>query len=216
MDYIREARNLFPLNNKQSIHYDRPFPIGVFGTLRKLPRPCGNSHLMDGFTHPPLHTLRGFLPHFIPNGLSLDFCPGASGAFEVFWYAPEHFDEVIAPIDRLESFVPDRKKPHWYERTLVEMKIIPDNYRELGGPWADLIDNVFNEGLNMQNRDIGIPKEEWEFSCCPVWVYSNPPTNDECMEIFSEKDGDVFFEGGPSRSVYKNPILWRGIETNEV
>jgi len=161
-------------------------------------------------THSPVLVQRGFLPHFIPNGLTLDFCPGASGAFEIFWYEPEHFDEVIAPIDRLESFVPGRK-PRWYERTLVEMKIIPDDY---DGPHADLIDDIFNEGLNMRQRNIGILEKNWDFPCCPVWVYSNPEANEDCIATFIEKnDGNAFVDGKPSKSVCRNPILWRGIET---
>lgn len=170
--------------------FNSPYPIAVFGTLRTIPKPFSNSHLM--YRKEPIAHHKGFLPHFSASGLSLHFKPKASGIVEVFFYKPEDFQELIRPVDRLESFSPFDIMPRhdWaYERILVEIKILPDDLSE--------INERFDNGIRYDDRDLELPTKEWmKFPSCPAWVYCNPKAIREC---------NMWFQ---LNTEFHNPVLW--------
>ena len=149
-------------SGSQSIHYYMPFPIGVFGTLRK---DQGNSQIM--YARDPTLCCKAFLPNITTNGITLEFQEGASAAFEVFFYEPKNWMKVIEKTDYLEGFMPEL--PAYYQRTLAVLRILPDDYEN----------NLFNQSIDLNpNRSLEIPKETWlDYPSMPTWIYSNVDCN---------------------------------------
>lgn len=146
--------------------YNTYFPLAVFGTLRKIPRDQGNyKNFM--LTREPIKHKKAFIPHILPSGIWVNFEEGASGLFEVFFYNEEDYPYVIERVDSLEGFRPDS---HYigYHRTLLEARLLPDDYPE----------TLFNRGIWWDNRTLEIPEKEWnKFESVPTWAYSNNATN---------------------------------------
>ena len=164
--------------------YDTSFPIAVFGTLRKIPRPMGNTQRMYE-AHEPASVRKGFIEHCTFVGIKTEFKQGGSGAVEVFFHEPEQFSEVIPSIDRLEGFSPGsgRRYGYGYHRTLLRARLLPDDHSN----------TLFDRGINWDDRDLGIGQSEWkEFPWVPVWMYSNRRTNESLSDI---KDGPLIWEG---------------------
>src|SRR6266403_1909599 len=70
--------------------FNWPFPMGVFGTLRKNQ---GNNRLMHEATVEK-HRL-AFLPHFVAQSLGISYQKNGSAPFEVFYYTPEEWAKMI-------------------------------------------------------------------------------------------------------------------------
>ena len=165
-----------------------PFPMGVFGTLRKG---WGNTRLM-GFHNGPYEYIshhKAFLPHFVAVGLAIHHEEGASAVFEVFTYDPENWTAMIPRVDSLEGFSPrlSHTRRSWYHRTLVSLRVLPDEFeheefcgRGSGGGWRD-------------KRTLDIPMDDWDkYPVLPCWVYSSVEEN-----TASKKSSDT-------------PIIWDG------
>lgn len=169
MKFIQQANKLYEeFGSKKDIEkYSMPFPIAVFGTLRKLPGGHYNTKLM--YTKEPSAHCKAFLPHFVPVGIWLNFEQDAAGTFEIYFYKPEDFEEVIKEVDRLEGFSP-QNNPHGYIRTLMKVRILPDDYQH----------KTFDEHINYGGRNLQIPPEEWDaYPSVPAWVYSNVTANEK-------------------------------------
>jgi len=178
---LDQANQLLEAFQGQDDQWNQPFPMGVFGTLRKG---CCNDALMGGDhmalrLHPPEYHShhRAFMPHFVASGLSIYHSPASSAVFEVFTYTPENWAKMIHSVDCLEGFHPDRDRDHdWgYQRTLAWLHILPDDY---DSPfWAD---DVWGSG----ERDLKIPVEEWsQYARVPCWVYSSMRQNRLSQEL---------------------------------
>jgi gamma-glutamylcyclotransferase (GGCT)/AIG2-like uncharacterized protein YtfP len=157
--------------------YNEPHPFAVFGTLRQIPEDQGNARLMQGYSK---HR-KGFLPNFIARGLTLYAVQYQSVPVEVFYYSPKQWEQTIKKLDRLESFDPNATKHGHYLRTLANVRLLPEDYQE----------NVFEEGLSLQERSLNIPHNKWDsFESVPAWIYSTEKSN-----LISQK--------------YKNnPLIW--------
>lgn len=194
MDQIIAAKELYQGFQKVEDYYakfDTPFPIGVFGTLRRLPDNQGNANRM--FTREPVVHKKAFLPHFASSGIWLNFKEGASGVLELYYYTPQDFPAVIERVDALEGFSPDHSYGYW--RTLVEVRVLPDDYEH----------ELFETGIRVDDRDLRIPEEEWiNYPTSPAWVYSNAKSNHACQICFSG-DSDLSKQ---SRTQYDSPVLW--------
>lgn len=174
--------------------YSFPFPIAVFGTLRKIPQSCGNTRRMYQVSE-PIHHSKAILPHIAPIGLHVDFIKGAAGVGEVYFYNPEVWSKVIVPIDNLEGFSPGRGG-YGYLRTLIKVYLLPD----------DFANDEFNRGISFgyssnisyehRNRDAHrvMPVKEWDkFPFVHAWIYSNNSCNEDINK---------------NLTVDANPILW--------
>lgn len=150
----------------KNIDYSKPFPFAVFGTLR---RGFSNHYLMNA--KKAFQVYRGVLPGFITEGLWLVEKKGATCPVEIYCYEKQIWDQLIYQIDLLEGFYPCNKNLKTYvyadyERTLADVKIIPDNYK------------VEFPGLRIRKRDLNIPVEEWsKWQSIPCWIYSNCEAN---------------------------------------
>lgn len=205
MDHISQARSLYKsfwLSNDRIEKYNTPFPIGVFGTLRRIPTNQGNAHVIH--VREPVHHCKAFLPHFSSSGLSLNFKENASCIMELYFHDPADWPTVIEKCDRLESFSPSanyqgreevRNLCGYYHRTLMEVKILPDDYAN----------DLFNRPLRsvdgwFDDRDLKIPTSDWnQFVSVPAWVYSTFRANDALIENESIKVHTT------------SPMLWDGL-----
>lgn len=157
---LAESRELSP-----ELRWDLPFPMGVFGTLRKG---RGNAYRMER-GHIGGH-FKAFMPHFIAHGLSITFKQGASAPFEIYAYTPENWKKMIPGVDALEGFSPayatrNRQYHFGYYRTLAWLHVLPDAFSH----------NLFDEGRRLDaTRDLELPVDEWsQYERVPCWVYSN-------------------------------------------
>lgn len=186
MEIITQARDLyfrqFRSAKTDAERFNVPFPIAVFGTLRHIPENQGNGWLMH--QREPIAHKRAFLPHFSSSGISLFFKEGAAGLFEAFFYTPEDWADVIPAVDRLESFRPTNPARSYYQRTLVEIMILPNDHSE---------ESYQKSIRHWDDRDLRIPSAEWDYPRIPAWVYSNHEANEQCLTQLS-----------PATS----PILW--------
>src|SRR4051812_37899280 len=134
--------------------FDWPFPLGVFGTLRKNQ---GNNRLMHQ-TPVASHRL-AFLPHFYAQSLGIGHTTNACAPFEVFSYTPEDFAKMIHRVDCLESF--DPRSDHggsnggYYFRTLVWLRLLPEGYEDEWFPKSARADL-------WGHRDMAIDPKLWD------------------------------------------------------
>ena len=157
--------------------YQYPFPIAVYGTLRRYPECQGNSMLMEGYDR---HS-RCFIPNFCPHGITLTHFKAGSGLAELYEYDDlDIFEDVLAKCDRLEGFDPERGGWH-YLRTLMIVHKLPSNFSE----------EHFEAGINDDDlifprkiRDLEIPVSRWKnYESFPAWVYSNAHANEDAHTI---------------------------------
>lgn len=197
-DMLAQAQTLLEgfdkLSNEEK--WKCPFPMGVFGTLRKgngnaylMGRPEGskeeNSPRFRNHTYRSWH--KAFLPDFHAIGLSIKHEVDDSAVFEVYTYEPDQWKEMIPSVDALEGFSPGHQRlPYSYWRTLVMMRILPDDFEH----------EAFESGLAWgKKRVLDIPRTEWEqYQSIPCWVYSSSSQNDA------------------ARSRQDHPIIWDGLE----
>lgn len=146
--------------------FNWPFPMGVFGTLRKSQ--C-NSSLMNRAKIED-HRL-AFLPHFSAESLRVKYEKNATAPFEVFFYSPEEWNKMINRVDGLESF--DPQSDHggdnngYYFRTLVWLHLLPTDYED---EWFPKNRQVSLWGY----RNMKFDPSEWNnYPKVPCWVYSN-------------------------------------------
>lgn len=162
MDIVQYSSDLFE-KFQQNKNYDYPFPMGVFGTLRKG---HNNSRLMgrNYFSH-----RYAFLPHFYARGLGVYHNQGSSGVFEIFSYSEEEFQRMIPSVDSLEGFSPKRGgSHHYYIRTLAKLKLLPEDFTH----------HFIEDNSLQQIRDFKIPEEEWKnYPDVYCWIYSNETAN---------------------------------------
>lgn len=168
--FITEACSLLE-KSKDLPRTDRwnvPFPMGVFGTLRKG---HWNARRMEAGkieTHS-----KAFMPHFIAHGLSISFEKEASAPFEIYTYTPDEWAKMIPGVDNLEGFSPayaDEHRHYGYFRTLAWLHVLPDDFRH------PLFDST--SGLSSR-RDLRIKPDEWnQYPRVPCWVYSGIRAND--------------------------------------
>jgi len=176
-EFISENMELFNSADNFSDKHDVPFALGVFGTLRIIPNNQGNARLMVGAKGRQIEYKhqRAFVPHVLPSGIWVDLSVGASGIFEIFSYSPEDFADIIVGVDMLEGFNP-KSSSRWggYHRTLVNAKLLPDDYPN----------DLFEKGIRFDNRDLGISQEEWSnYEEVPAWIYSNATLNRQLEEL---------------------------------
>lgn len=166
-DLVQYTNDLFAEFNKNPSH-DVPFPMGVFGTLRKNK---SNSYLMGNEW---LSHHYAFLPHFYAKGLGVYHNQGSSGVFEIFRYDDKSFKNMIPDVDALEGFSPNRKdRSYYYVRTLAKLKLLPEGFKH------KLIDEV----LLQEIRDFKIPENQWdEFPDVYCWIYSNATSNQSSLK----------------------------------
>lgn len=166
------------LENSQKLkpeeRWGLPFPMGVFGTLRKGQ---WNTGLMN--RAPYEKHMKAFMPHFIARGLSIFFRKDCSAPFEIFTYKPDNWKKMIPGVDSLEGFRPSRialkengrpeeENSYGYYRTLAWLRILPDDYEH----------DLYENGSLGCDRDLKIPTSEWEkYERIPAWVYSNVASN---------------------------------------
>lgn len=158
---------------------DKSFPLAVYGTLRSIPDDQGNSSLMNIRT--PIRRYKCFIPHFVPNGIWLDFKKNACGIAELFFYDQKDWPFVLENIDRLEGFDIKNGSKYGYHRTLVNVKLIPDDYA------CDL----YEKGISFDNRDLKIPRCEWNFPSIAAWVYSNNIANNLCKINLEDSENPI-------------------------
>ena len=155
-------------NNAKRFNW--PFPMAVFGTLRKGQ---GNNRLMHG-GKVEKHRL-AFLPHFYAQSLSVGHKTNSTAPFEVFYYTPQEWKEMIFNVDCLESFDPasafGNTNGGYYYRTLAWLRLLPEGYHD---EWFPL-----NERADLWGyRDMDIDPALWnEFGRVPCWIYSNMRAN---------------------------------------
>lgn len=193
-DQILAAKALLVKFNKEESIKTRwfmPFPMGVFGTLRKN---CGNDPLM----HRGKVTAwtRAFLPHFVASGLTINCAEDATAPFEIYFYDKEEWDKMIPSVDRLEGFHPeyvkDDRPSEWadygYHRTLVWLSVLPDDFKH------PLFPEGKERGVLWRNeRNLEIGQASWkDYDRVPCWVYSNGRANRSVKQL----------EG--------NPVIWHG------
>lgn len=179
---------------KNEDKWNIPFPMGVFGTLRKG---CGNTVLMgkgkdneevfrcgDSIDYKYKSWAKAFLPHFYAAGLSIYNKQSDSAVFEAFFYDKDNWDQMIRRVDRLEGFHPSRDylSSMGYHRTLVWLHLLPEDCQyESFTLYAS------------RRRTLDIPEEEWDnYPKIPAWVYSNMRSNNQSL-----KKGD-------------SPVIWYG------
>lgn len=158
------------LSETKKCDFSIPFPMGVFGTLR---RGCGNHRLMHGGKFDAIKM--AFLPNFVANGLWLYYSKGSAAPFEIYSYSKEEWNKMIPSVDRLEGFDPNDDRYHGYMRTLVWMHILPENYEH------DLF--ATNKPQLSASRDLKIAENDWnKFEKVPCWIYSNTEANQKIKE----------------------------------
>lgn len=186
MDLIKESNDLlneFHTYKEDKDMWQTPFPIGVFGTLR---RNRGNHSLMYGYKK----WNKAFLPHFYPSGLSLQHHQGATAPFEVYFYNSKNWGQMIPFVERLEGFRPTSKQHYGYHRTLVRLHILPDDFYH--PQWEENIDwmKMFDPQVKLE-----ISQKDWhKYPTIPAWVYSNCRANNSSLQTD------------------ESPIIWTGIK----
>lgn len=159
----------------------KTFPIAVFGTLRSIPSDQGNSLLM--FSRRPLAHKKCFIPHFLPNGIWLEFKKNSCGLAEIYFYDQKDWSFILEKIDKLEGFDQSKSK-YGYHRTLMNIKLLPDDYA----------DEMYDQGLRLKQRDLSIPREDWNFPSVAAWVYSNVNANNACKMNLKTLENPIIFD----------------------
>lgn len=118
----------------------------------------------------PVAHKKCFIPHFVPNGIQLNFKKNACGIAELFFYDSKDWPHILSVIDRLEGFNPNTGVGFGYHRTLINVRVLP----------CDYADDLYEKGIKINNRDLKIPREDWKFPSIAAWVYSNNRANDLC------------------------------------
>lgn len=168
----QERVNAFLATEDTAQRFTWPFPMGVFGTLRKAQ---GNNPLMH---RGKVERVRSaFLPHFIAHGLSVSAKQNGCAPFDVFYYKPEEWARMLHRVDCLESFDPDsahgRDNRGYYYRTLAWLRLMPEGHVCKWFP-EDRPANIWEE------RDMKIAPENWgKYEAVPCWVYSNMKSNNK-------------------------------------
>jgi hypothetical protein len=184
---IQEALDLLE-RSKELPTPDRwglPFPMGVFGTLRK--NQSNNRRMHAGRVG--LHR-KAFMPHFVAQGLSIKFNKDASAVFEVFFYTPDEWKLMIPGVDALEGFRPSDvsdKQDQWrefgYWRTLAWLHLLPEDYKH----------PLYEEDVWHNQRNLQIDPATWsQYPRIPCWVYSSISQNR------ASKETDTVIWGIPS------------------
>ena len=175
IELIKQSEELLPFAKDENLTRVEklmlPFPMGVFGTLRMIPKDQGNNRLM--LRMPIALHCRGFLPHFVAKGIDLYAEENASAPIEIFFYDPQEWRKMIPLVDQLEGVYQD-KTYSGYNRTLMFAKILPNDFAE----------EEFNLGIEWQERNLKIEPDKWEqFPSVPVWVYSNDSANADAVNF---------------------------------
>ena len=180
MTYLAGARTLYSAlpNTPSAARWSLPFPLAVFGTLRRC---FANHHLMQ-LGRIQAHRY-AFLPHFWARDLELIFHAGASTPCEVFFYAPDQWQRVIGPVDELEAFVPGQVQASGYHRTLAWLRLLPDSFCH----------PLFEATELAHERNLAIERSHWEeYEQVPCWVYANVRANQQAREMI---DTPVIWDG---------------------
>lgn len=168
-----------------------PFPMGVFGTLRKG---WANNYLMGGrVANHRLQPYRykshykAFLPDFVASGLTIYYRPDASAPFEVFAYDRDQWEQMIVAVDSLEGFTPPDGGWH-YHRTLAFLRVLPANFDH------PLFDPENHRARAQNERNLGIPVNDWHnYPSIPCWIYSGLAENLRAL------------------TSSRTPIIWDGV-----
>jgi hypothetical protein len=110
----------------------------------------------------------GFLPQFVACGIELVYRQGSSAPFEIYFYDPASWQNMIGPVDLLEDFCPGRDGRGNYQRSLAWLYLLPDDFHHAAYA-ADLY------GID---RDLAIDSRSWgQFERLPCWIYSSVTQN---------------------------------------
>lgn len=176
-----------------------PFPMGVFGTLRKG---RGNHRLMgvknneepfedwwgEKIKAKHLHWCKAFMSNHHPQGLTLHHEENSTGPFEIYFFDQDNWNKMIPRVENLEGFTPCFTWHRGYHRTLAWLHILPDDFENDSWDRISTWDNAHRKKLQ-------IPKEDWhKFPKVPAWVYSNCVANNKSLEN------------------NENTIIWTGLE----
>jgi len=181
-----------------------PFPMGVFGTLRKgwgntglMGQPPGQKLVEDAesdFWRRPRNYsyeshYKAFMPHWSATGLSIHHDPGASCVFEIFTYTPDNWEKMIVNVDRLEGFTPGPSRYEYgYHRTLAWLHRLPEDYEH---EQYEAVAAYYGSGR--EPRTLDIPSSEWsKYPRMPCWVYASIQENKASLEL---KDSPVIWLG---------------------
>lgn len=162
--------------------WDVPFPMAVFGTLRANQ---GNHPLMGLLVGQesqgevrnawgrPLsdarygRVMKTVLPNFAADGIHLVAWPGNCVFFEVYVYDTENFTKVLPRIDGLEGFRPGDADRSWYFRTLVNLRVLPDDF-----PTPERLGAVLD-----------LPADIESLAIVPAWIYSSKQENERSLAV---------------------------------
>jgi hypothetical protein len=161
---------------------EKSFPIAVFGTLRNIPCDQGNASLM--FIKKPVAHKKCFIPHFTPRGIWLNFKENACAVAELFFYSQKDWPIVLEAIDKLEGFNIKQPNYYGYQRTLMNVYLLPYDYDS----------EMYDMGIRIKERDLKIPKEQWTFPQIAAWVYSNNEANNLCKLNLSKIDNPIILD----------------------
>lgn len=135
--------------------------MGVFGTLRKG---GGNTYRMGNNYYS--HRL-AFLPNFYAEGLGIRHAVGAAAPFEIFFYEPDPWNQMIPGVDALEGFRWKSYGDYGYHRSLAKLRLLPDDFKH----------ETFYY-LNYGYRSLDIPSNEWaNYPVVYSWIYSSRRQN---------------------------------------
>lgn len=135
------------------------------------------------FVRNPIKHKKCFIPHFVPDGIWLNFKKNACGIGEIFFYECQDWPHILKTIDRLEGFNHNNSR-YGYKRTLMNVRIIPDDY----------CDDLYDKGIEIDNRDLKIPREQWDFPCVAAWVYSNHNANILCKNNLDKFENPIIID----------------------
>lgn len=162
--------------------WDVPFPMAVFGTLRAnqgnhplMGLPVGQEsqgEVRNAWGRPLSdarygRVMKAVLPNFAADGIHLVAWPGKCVFFEVYVYDTENFTKVLPRIDGLEGFRPGDADRSWYFRTLVNLRVLPDDF-----PTPERLGAVLD-----------LPADVESLAIVPAWIYSSKQENERSLAV---------------------------------
>lgn len=158
------------------------YPMAVFGTLRTGQ---WNNHLM----HPAHATaIQPALLHgFEAVELKIYSVHNASVAapFEIFHYNADLWEShIIGPVDRLESFDPQRGPRFGYVRTLAELRVCD----------SVMVPALGEDELYGKRRVMVAPQELAKMPAVRCWIYSSIEQNEKSRAMWGDDSPILWYQ----------------------